>query len=197
MTSVRRRIGVLVLGAAVPLVLASAAYACASLATLNVDPERGRPGATITGKGGNYCADPSCSPVTVHFKGRSGPVLAEIRPGADRKISFEFKVPKAARGWYSIVAVQNKADGNPVAGTPGRASLKVTRASANRGSVAAPLWSNDQTPPRSDSAPTRSGIELPVSSGALFAAALASLALTIALGAYWKWSGKLEPTTTL
>lgn len=194
MRGIRKRLGALFIGVAVPLVLASAAYACASLATLSIDPERGRPGATITGKGGNYSSDPAASTVTLHFKSRSGPVLWEGRPSAERKIAFEFEVPDAAPGWYSVIAVQNKADGNPVAGTPGRSSLKVRATATNRGSSIPPVWSADQTPPRAD-APTRSGVDLPVSSGILFAAAFASLAFTIGMGAYWKKTGKLSPTT--
>lgn len=195
MTSIRKRMGVLFIGTAIPLVLASAAYACASLATLSVNPEKGRPGITVSGSGANYCADPACSEVTIHFKSRSGLVLATTRPGADRRIAFEFTVPKAAAGWYSIVAVQSKADGAPVAGTPGRDSFKIVRRTSAREGATAPVWFSQQDPPASD-APASLPIQLPVSSGALFAMALVGLALTMGLGAYWKVSGKLDGTVS-
>ncbi len=190
MTSIRKRMGVLFLGTAIPLVLASAAYACASLATLSINPEKGRPGITVAGTGANYCSDPACSEVTIHFKSRSGPVLATTRPGADRRIAFEFKVPKAAAGWYSIVAVQSKADGSPVAGTPGRDSFKVVRRSSANNGGTAPVWFSNQSPPSESPAP--SGLELPVSTSALFALALAGFGLTLGLGVYWKLTGRLN-----
>lgn len=188
--SIRKRMGVLLVGTAIPLLIASVAYACASLATLTIDPHRGRPGRTISGNGANYCADPACSPVTVHFKSRSGPVLWEGLPNAERRIEFTFKVPKARAGWYSIVATQNKADGAPVAGTPGRASLRVVR--PDSGAIAPVMFSGDKPPAATSPAP--SGVELPVSTTALFALALAGLAATAALGTYWKKTGKLDST---
>lgn len=192
MGSVRKRMGVLFLGTAIPLVLASAAYACAALATLSITPEKGRPGATVAGTGANYCSDPACSEVTIHFKSRSGPVLATTRPTAERRIAFEFKVPKAAAGWYSIVAVQSKADGAPVAGTPGRDSFKILRrTSANEGGVA-PVWFSDDTPTSQSAAP----FQLPVSSGSLLAVAFAGLALTLGLAVYWKRTGKLDASVS-
>lgn len=193
--TIRKRMGVLFMGTAISLVMASAAYACASLATLSINPEKGRPGATVSGNGANYSADPASSTVTVHFKTRSGPVLWEGRPGADRKIAFEFTVPKAAAGWYSIVAVQKKADGAPVAGTPGRDSFKILRASANREGSTAPVFFSKQSPPQAGST-APSGLELPVSTNALVALALGGLALTFGLGTYWKTAGKLDPAVS-
>lgn len=193
--TIRKRMGVLFVGTAISLVFASTAYACAVLATLSVDPEKGRPGATISGSGSNYCADPACSDVTVRFKSRSGPILWQGRPTADRKIAFEFTAPKAAAGWYSIVAVQKKADGAPVAGTPGRDSFKVLRTSASREGSVAPVFFSKQAPPQAGSA-SPSGLELPVSTSALTALALGGLALTFGLGAYWKSTGKFDPAAS-
>lgn len=189
--SIRKRMAVLVVGVAVPLCLASVAYACAALATLTLDPQRGRPGATISGGGANYCADPACSPVTVRFKSRSGVVLWEGRPTAERKISFDFVVPKAPAGWYSVLATQSKADGAPVAGTPGRASLKIVR--GDNGNLV-PVWSR-QEPPRAGSN-SAAGIQLPMSPNLLLMIALAGLVGTAGLGTYWKRAGKLDATSS-
>ncbi|MGH9282550.1 MAG: IPT/TIG domain-containing protein, partial [Acidimicrobiales bacterium] len=114
----------------VPLVVASFAYACTSLATLSVTPAEGTVGTTITGTGKNFIphgADrPSTEPVVVRFNSRTGTPLWSGRPDAGGNISFSFTVPDAAPGQHTIIATQNDANGNPASGTPARVAFTVT-----------------------------------------------------------------------
>lgn len=148
----KRKLGMAFGAIAIALTAASAAYACASLATLAVDPGRGTAGATVSGTGGNYRvnanpAAPTVSDVFVTLDRRRGPVLATVTPTADRKISFDFTVPDADGGWHTLLATQyNLTNGevnynSPVAGTPGRAAFKIRATSG--GNLVGPVWSTD------------------------------------------------------
>ncbi|MGH9176963.1 MAG: hypothetical protein ACRD0N_00205, partial [Acidimicrobiales bacterium] len=117
-------------GVVVPLIVASFAYACTSLATLSVTPAEATSGATVAGVGKNFIphgADrPSTEPVVVRFNSRTGTPLWSGRPDASGNISFSFTVPDVAPGQHTIIATQNDANGNPASGTPARVAFTVT-----------------------------------------------------------------------
>ncbi|MGH9154970.1 MAG: hypothetical protein ACRD1K_03770, partial [Acidimicrobiales bacterium] len=115
---------------AVPLLVASFAYACAALATLSVNPGSADAGQTVSGFGQSFSnthgGAPSIEPVVVRFNSRTGPVLWSGRPDNAGNISFSFVTPKVAPGQYTVIATQNNADGQPAPGTPARAAFQVT-----------------------------------------------------------------------
>ena len=135
------RFGVLGLLAlfAIPLAVASTAWACGRLATLYLNPAGGRAGAEVTGVGRNYNSAPTASEVTVRFNGRNGRVLWQGRADQNGRIFPSFQVPNVRAGNYVVLATQSTADGRPAAGTPGRSPLRVRRGSSSTQS-AAPLW---------------------------------------------------------
>ena len=116
-------------GVVVPLIVASFAYACTSLATLSVTPAEGTSGATIAGVGKNFIPHgtdrPSTEPVVVRFNSRTGTPLWSGRPDASGNIAFSFTVPDVAPGQYTIIATQNDANGLPASGTPARVAFTV------------------------------------------------------------------------
>lgn len=118
--------------AAVLAGLASTAYACTNLSTINLSTGSARPGDSITatgtsfGGGGCGCRPRGVSPVEIHWNGRSGPVLAEAQADTAGSISVTFSVPDAKPGLYSIVAVQRDLELNmDYYGTPALASIEV------------------------------------------------------------------------
>jgi hypothetical protein len=175
----KRKFGLfLMVAAAVPLAVASVAWACGVLATLTLDTKVASPGQAISATGKNYgVSTPATgttparvfSDVTIRLKSRSGTVLASTAPTAGGRISNTFTVPAGlSPGWYVVLATQNNADGTPKSGTPGRTTLRV-QGSAQSGSstpVAAP-WSS--SPPSGPAAQTAGGSQsmLPLAIGAL------------------------------
>lgn len=129
----RSKIGFgLIFAAVIPLAVASTAWACGVLATLKLDTWSVSPGQSVTAIGVNYSVRPGVSPVTIHLVSRTGKVIANTVPGSGRGINTTFPIPANTKpGWYVIMATQYNANGTPVAGTPGRTTLRV------RGSVAA------------------------------------------------------------
>jgi len=115
---------------AAPVLVASMSYACGALASLSINPGAADAGQTVSGFGsafsGTMGGAPSAEPVVVRFNSRTGPVLWSGRPDASGNVSFSFATPKAAPGQYTIIAMQNNADGQPAPGTPARASLQIT-----------------------------------------------------------------------
>ncbi|HWE13660.1 MAG TPA: hypothetical protein VG365_09120 [Solirubrobacteraceae bacterium] len=126
-------------GVAVPLSFASLAYACGVLATVHVNHASTSPGASISAIGGNYSTAKTASLVVLRFNGRTGAVLWSGHPDANGSIHSTFTVPTVAPGYYLIFASQSTAAGTPVAGTPGRAVLRIGSASKARHAAAA-LW---------------------------------------------------------
>lgn len=137
--------------AAIPLAVASVAFACARLTTLYLNKSAARSGAEVSGFGRNYTTDPRASDVTVRFNSRHGLVLWQGRPDQNGNITPSFRVPKAKRGYYTILATQYGADGRPAAGTPGRASLRIGQGRRTSQAVAAG-W-----PPSGSAGPGGSG----------------------------------------
>lgn len=181
----RKKLGAVFGAIAAVLALASAAYACAVLATLSVTPERARKGVTVTGTGGNYRVNtdpssPTVSDVFITLDRREAAPLATVTPNPDRTIDFAFRIPSNIEpGWHVVLATQyNLADGSPVAGTPGRAALKVRRSS--RGALVPVAW--DRNPPLTAGEPVQAPGLLPVPAplaNAVLAFGLAGLAITV------------------
>ncbi len=123
----------------IPLGLASSAFACQVLATLQVTPNPAAEGANVTATGGNYSSSASASNVDIHFDTRGGPILASTKPtpSSGGLISVTFTLPANTKvGYHTLVATQS-VNGVPKAGTPGRAAIQVTAGSvtAVKGSV--------------------------------------------------------------
>jgi hypothetical protein len=115
---------------AVPVGLASAAFACQVLATLSVTPTSGPSGTSVTATGGNYSSSASASNIEIHLDSRTGRVLASTRAGGDGSLNVTFPVSGVAVGYHTLVATQYNANGTPKSGTPGRASFQVTASRA-------------------------------------------------------------------
>ncbi|MDQ3871087.1 MAG: hypothetical protein M3301_05670 [Chloroflexota bacterium] len=158
----RRRFGLLLIcGAAVPLAVASTAWACGVLATLKLNTKVAAPNQTLTASGVNYSSSASASPVQIRLNSRDGAVLGEVpasQVGTGGRINATFQVPASANpGWYVVLATQT-VNGVPKSGTPGRTTLRVQGAS-KRGAAVAP-WSTSKP-----SGPGGSGATLAVDGG--------------------------------
>ncbi len=132
---------VLVATAAVVGVLASVAFPCTNLATINLSTESAHPGDTIALTGTSFPVPRAASgqpptPVEIHWKSADGLLLATVVPDRSGSISATFAVPESAPGTVVIVATQRRAVANPAApdgpptftdeyGTPARATLRV------------------------------------------------------------------------
>jgi hypothetical protein len=140
----KRRVGLfLMVGAMLPLGVASTAWACASLATVALSKQTVAPGDTVTVTGKGYSdthagSNAGDSDVTIRLNGRRGQVLGHADPDSTRRISTTMQVPKDVRsGWYIITATQFGADGTtPKAGMPGRTVMKVSGSASNSAGVA-------------------------------------------------------------
>jgi len=139
----KRRVGLfLMVGAMLPLGVASTAWACASLATVALSRTTVSPGDTVTVTGKGYSdthagSNAGDSDVTIRLNGRRGQVLGTASPDSTRRISTTMKVPNDVRsGWYIITATQFSADGTPKAGMPGRTVMKVSGSASNSAGVA-------------------------------------------------------------
>ncbi len=130
----RRTVLSLILAACVPLAVASTAYACASLATLYLDKKVSTPGTPLDGDGRNYSSSPDASPVTIRLDSRTGRILWQGRPETGR-IQPRFLTPKTTAGYHTLLATQTR-NGNPVAGTPGRAAIRINRGAPQPGAAA-------------------------------------------------------------
>lgn len=127
---VQRRLVLTFLAAAVPVAVASAAFACQSLATLSANPKSGPVGTSVTLTGANYSGSPSAGDVEIHLDSRTGPLLASTRADSAGKISVTFTVPDMSKGFHTFLATQ-LVNGVPKSGTPGRTSFEVTKATAS------------------------------------------------------------------
>jgi hypothetical protein len=150
----RRKTGLgLMMGAVLPLALASVAWACGVLATVKLNTKVASPGQAVTATGKNYSAAAGASAVTLRLKNRSGPLLATTTPDASGRINTQFQLPgNLSPGWYVVLALQNNANGTPKSGTPGRTSFRVQGAARN---AAASPWAASQpsAPPNDGGGP--------------------------------------------
>ncbi len=147
----------MMVGAMLPLGVASTAWACASLATLSMDSKVVRPGeeVNITGRGfsdthaGTTAGD---SLVALRLKTRDGKVLGpELDTSTDGRIATKLRMPSDMKsGFYVMLATQTKADGTARAGTPARYAFRIQGTPAKQ-SVAASPWSGAPSGPSNSS----------------------------------------------
>lgn len=150
----KRRIGLLLLvGAMLPLGVASTAWACAALATLSISDKVVQPGqeVNITGKGfsdshaGTTAGD---SRVALRLRTRNGAVIKELEV-FNRSIETKMTMPRDMKsGYYVMLATQTKADGTARAGTPARVAFRVSGAPVAQSAAASP-WSSAPSGPSS------------------------------------------------
>lgn len=160
----KRRVGLLMMvGAMLPLGVASTAWACASLATISMDSKVVKPGdeVTVTGRGfsdshaGSTAGD---SLVTLRLKARNGPIVTENVDVTDGRISQKVRMPRDMKsGFFVMLATQTKADGTARAGTPARYAFRVAGTAAAQ-SVAPSPWSNAPSGPTSSASVADSGL---------------------------------------
>jgi len=154
--NLRSKIGAAFGAAAAATVIASAAYACTNLATLNLSSSTGKVGDTVTVTGSSFRvargSEPT-NPVVLHWNGADGKELANAMPDKAGNISATFTVPEGQPGYYVLVATQRNAQGVDDYGTPARASYQILGAN---GPVAAPVASGANTGLASE--PSSSGI---------------------------------------
>jgi hypothetical protein len=127
-TKSRRRLLVLSGALVAPIVAASAAFACQALTPGTVSPKEGPSGTVVNFKATNFSSSPTASPVVVHLDSRTGPTLASTG-GPVRDVNLNFAV-NASPGYHVLIATQYTASGAPVAGSPARASFRVTSGAA-------------------------------------------------------------------
>ncbi|HET7487054.1 MAG TPA: hypothetical protein VFJ85_03940 [Acidimicrobiales bacterium] len=110
------------------LLAASAAFACVSLATLDLSPGKGAAGTTVKGDLTNFQNTAGHSDITVRWGKADGQILAVVpKPTApSNSASFTFTVPAdAAPGTYAVLATQLDPNGVPTWGSPARAIFTV------------------------------------------------------------------------
>ncbi|GAC1675363.1 MAG: hypothetical protein PVS3B2_17840 [Candidatus Dormibacteraceae bacterium] len=103
------------------------AFACTSLATLNLSESSGPAGSEIIATGSSFSSvDSGSSAVAIHWNGVDGPILAQVTPDASGAISAKFKVPANLEpGYYIITATQTEKSGAPAWGTPAKIAFQV------------------------------------------------------------------------
>lgn len=138
--SFRRRASVLFAGSALPIVLASAAFACQSTVTLYSSSSSVAQGGTVTVTGNKYNTSAAFGPVQIRLDSRTGPVLASATP-VGGNISASVTVPATTSlGYHILIATQyNNTTGAPCTGCPGRASVKVVAPASAAASVGSGL----------------------------------------------------------
>ncbi len=154
--NLRSKIGAAFGAAAAATVIASAAYACTNLATLNLSSNTGGPGDSVTVTGSSFrvgTGTTATNPVVLHWNGADGKELANVMPDKAGNISATFTVPEGQPGYYVIVATQRNAQGVDDYGTPARASYQILGAN---GPIAAPVAAGANTGLASE--PSSSGI---------------------------------------
>lgn len=157
--------------AVIAAVSAAAAYACTNLSSLDLSSGSGAPGTSFSATGSSF--QPS-APVLLHWNSLTGPVMAKVNASATGAIAAAAKIPATATpGEYVVVATQT-VQGQPVFGTPARASFQVVGpggATANQSQNGAP-----STNPLGSVATSSSGV-----SGGLLAATIVLAVLGISL----------------
>ncbi len=178
----RRKLGLIfVFGAALPLAVASVAWACGVLATLTLDTKVAAPGQTITATGKNWSTAAGASAVSIRLKTRDGQVLETTGAQTGGRISQTFVLPASlSPGWYVVLATQTNANGTPKSGTPGRTTLRVQGSASSSQVVGAPWGSSTPSGPAASAAPATGG------SGNVLAIMLAATLSLGMLASGWK-----------
>lgn len=132
----KRRTGLFwIMGAMLPLAIASTAWACANLATVRLDKSVASPGDSVLVTGKGYSGHGSTttvgdSDVTVTLAGRKGTRVGTAVVSSAGRISDTMRIPSTVSpGWYVVIATQYSADGTPKPGTPGRTRIRIQGAS--------------------------------------------------------------------
>src|SRR5437763_15454105 len=105
MNSLKRRLLAGFALVAIPIGVASAAYACQVLATLSVTPSTASNGTTVTATGGNYSGSSAASNVDIHLDARGGRVLASTR-ATGGKVNVSFPLSNVRLGNHTLIATQ-------------------------------------------------------------------------------------------
>ena len=194
----RRKVGLfLVFGAVLPLIAASAAWACGVLAVLKLDTKVASPGQAVTATGKNYSAAAGASLVTISLKSRTGQVLATTPADSAGKINQTMFLPQSiSPGWYVVIATQFNANGTPKSGTPGRTSLRI-QGTASRSRAEASPWA--AAPPAGSggpSSPVAAGDGSGSGSQSVLTMLLAAFASLGMLGLGWALLGRRTRTLT-
>ena len=112
------------------------AFACISMAVLNLTPNTVAPGQTVTAsiQGISGSAGSTQPPVVFHWQTLNGPTLASVAPGPNGT-SATFTVPSVqSSGDYLVVATQTQSSGSSTWGMPARAVLHVQVSGSAAGS---------------------------------------------------------------
>lgn len=103
------------------------AFACTNLATLNLSAAAGQAGDTITVTGSSFSvpSEGEVPAVVMTWNGVEGEELASVTPDSAGNVSATFEIPDGQPGYYVIVASQLDEEGEPMYGTPARASFQI------------------------------------------------------------------------
>lgn len=103
------------------------AFACTNLATLNLSAAAGQAGDTITVTGSSFSvpSEGEIPAVVMTWNGVEGEELASVTPDSAGNVSATFEIPDGQPGYYVIVASQTDEEGEPMYGTPARASFQI------------------------------------------------------------------------
>lgn len=113
------------------------AFACISMAMLNLTPNTVAPGQSVTAsiQGISANAGTTVPSVVFHWQTLNGPVLATAAPGPNGT-SATFTVPSVqSSGDYLVVATQNQQSGSSSWGMPARAVLHVQVSGSGAGTT--------------------------------------------------------------
>lgn len=184
----RRKAGLfLIFGAALPLLVASTAWACGVLATLRLDKKVAAPGETIAATGKNYSANGS--EVAIRLKSRNSGAIKTVAPPAAGRLNTTFTVPEnLSPGWYTVLATQNSSPTSttPKSGTPGRTTLRVAAPGGRSGAAVAPWSSSKPSGPAASAAPVTGD-----AGGSLTVPMILAIVLSLTmLGAGWVFVGR-------
>lgn len=104
------------------------AFACTSIATLNLNQPQGPVGSALTVTGSSFSTLASgASAVSIRWNGVDGPVLAQVAPDPSGSISATIQVPQNVEpGYYIVTATQTEKGGGNAFGTPARIAFQVT-----------------------------------------------------------------------
>lgn len=120
--------------AAVPVALASAAYACQSTVTLYANPNTVIPGGSITVTGNKYNAS---LPVDIRLDSRTAPSLVRTTGAVLGSSGVSVTIPaNTSLGYHILIATQYNAQGVPCTGCPGRTTIKVVSGSTSTAGAA-------------------------------------------------------------
>src|ERR687897_203815 len=113
--------------AAASVIAGAAAFACTTLATLNLSSTAGKAGDSVTVTGSSFRVNSAnvaaSDPVVLRWNGTEGTELARVQPDKAGNISATFAIPEGQPGYYVIVATQKDARGVDAYGTPARSTV--------------------------------------------------------------------------